>query len=316
VQMSRRSQLEAPLASGPRLCNSAAAAFSNLPGKAGVEAPTRGILSTEPKNTRAPYLQENLWGYGKRLRFVDGAMQREFPGRKRCELRVLDVGCGNGSQLAIPLADGGYQVTAVDPHEPSIQHGRRLAPDVKFHHGVATDLPLSKFDCVIISEVLEHLEEPEILLNTALPYLAESGVLIITVPNGYGEFELDRRSYKALHVAKPVAYLRSAFKNRRRRGDFAGSDDESPHIQRFTLPRLREMFDRNNLLLVEARGTSVASGPFVAHLLGKFKIFIRLNATMADHLPLPLVAGWMFALRPTRRSANLAEFGGEMDDLI
>jgi SAM-dependent methyltransferase len=267
--------------------------------------PDKGLVSLSvnfmsEENARAPYLPENLWGYGKRLRFVDGIMQREFPERKRCELRVLDVGCGNGSQVAIPLADGGYQVTAVDPHQPSIQRGRRLAPHVKFHHGVATDLPPSKFDCVIISEVLEHLDAPEVLLHAALQYLAESGVLIITVPNGYGEFELDRRSYQALHVAKLLAYLRSAFKSRRSREGFAGSDDESPHVQRFTLALLREMFDRNNLLLLEARGTSVASGPFVAHLFGNVEIFIRMNAAMADHLPLALVAGWLFALRPKR----------------
>ncbi len=126
-------------------------------------------------NARAPYLQENLWGYGKRLQFVDGAMRREFPGKKRCELNVLDIGCGNGSQLAIPLADGGYQVTAIDPHQPSIQRGRRSSSAVKFRHGSVSDLPLTKFDCVIISEVLEHLDAPEILLGRLCPIWQNPG---------------------------------------------------------------------------------------------------------------------------------------------
>jgi SAM-dependent methyltransferase len=258
------------------------------------------MKSTSECNARTPYLRENLWGYGKRLRFVDEAIQREFPGRKRSDLRVLDVGCGNGSQLAIPLADGGYDVTAVDPHQPSIQRGRRLAPAVKFHHGVVSDLPLSKFDCVIISEVLEHLAAPELLLGMALPYLAEPGILIITVPNGYGEFELDQRSYRALHVDKMVRWLRSIFQRDKQREDFGGSDDESPHLQRFTLASLYEMFDRYRLLLVEVRGTSLFSGPFMAHLFGNFEIFIRLNAAIADYLPLSLVGGWMVALRRAR----------------
>jgi SAM-dependent methyltransferase len=244
-------------------------------------------------NASAPYLPENLWGYGKRLRFVDGAMQREFPGKKRCELRVLDVGCGNGSQLAIPLARGGYQVTAVDPHWPSIQYGRNLTPDVEFHHGIVTALPPRKFDCVIISEVLEHLDVPELLLEAALPHLADPGVLIVTVPNGYGEFELDQRLYKALRIARLVARLRRRPRNYQK----GGSNDESPHIQRFSLSGLQELFSRNNLRLVETRGTSVLSGPFVAHLFGKSAIFIRLNAAIADHLPLSLVSGWMFVLR-------------------
>jgi SAM-dependent methyltransferase len=260
--------------------------------------------STPESNARTPYLRENLWGYGKRLRFVDGAIQREFPEKKRSDLRILDVGCGNGSQLAIPLADGGYDVTAVDPHQPSIQRARSSAPAVKFHHGVVSDLPLSKFDCVIISEVLEHLAAPDLLLGMALPYLAEPGVLIITVPNGYGEFEWDQRFYHAFHVDKMIRWLRSVFQRAEPKKDFGGSEDESLHLQRFTLASLYEMFDRHHLLLVEARGTSLLSGPFVAHLFGKFDMFIRLNAAIADHLPLPLVAGWVFALRRGRASGS------------
>jgi SAM-dependent methyltransferase len=252
------------------------------------------------RDARAPYLAENLWGYGKRLQFVDIALRREFPGKKRCELSILDIGGGNGSQLAIPLADSGYQVTAIDPHQPSIEHGRRLASAVKFHHGLITELTPTKFDCVVICEVLEHLDAPEILLRTALPYLAESGILIVTVPNGYGEFELDRRFYRALRVDKLVVWLRSTFKNNQCATALAGSDDQSPHVQRFTLSSLTKMFDRNHLRLVEARGTSAVSGPFIAHLIGKFEIFIRMNALAADCLPLPFVAGWMFCLRWAR----------------
>jgi SAM-dependent methyltransferase len=160
-----------------------------------------------------------------------------------------------------------------------------------------SDLPASKFDCVIISEVLEHLDAPDLLPGMALPYLDESGILIITVPNGYGEFELDRRLYQALQADKLVAWLYSVVKNGKYEEYLASSDDASPHVQRFTVSRLREIFDRNDLLLIEARGTSLASGPLILHLLGRFEIFIRLNAAIADHLPLPLVSGWMFCLR-------------------
>jgi 2-polyprenyl-3-methyl-5-hydroxy-6-metoxy-1,4-benzoquinol methylase len=172
---------------------------------------------------------------------------------------------------------------------------------VQFFCGVVTDLSPSQFDCVIVSEVLEHSAAPEALLRTALPYLAESGILIITVPNGYGEFEFDRRAYRALHADKLVAWLWSLLKSDKPNEFVAGSDDESPHIQRFTVSRLRKMFAHNNLQLIEARGTSLASGPFIAHLLGRFQGFIRLNAAIADQLPLPLTSGWMFCLRFMKR---------------
>ena len=259
------------------------------------------IESMSDKGVGAPQLGENLWGYGKRLLFVDTALRLEFPGRARSELRLLDIGCGNGSQLAIPMAHAGYQVTGVDPHLASIQRGRRLAPAVNFFHGVVSDLPRNQFDCVVISEVLEHLDTPEIFVALALPYLAESGILIITVPNGYGEFELDLRLYRALRADKMVAWLYRVSGRNTGKEYIASSDGETPHVQRFTLSRLRKMFDRNNLFLLEARGTSIASGPFVLHLLGRFDIFVRLNAAIADHVPLSLVSGWMFLLRKDLR---------------
>ena len=252
---------------------------------------------TSERDARAPYLQENLWGYGKRLCFVDSTMQQTFPGRKRCDLRVLDVGCGNGSQLAGPLSGGGYQVTGVDPHLPSIERGRRLAPAVSFVHGVVSSLPPSKFDCVIICEVLEHLDAPEVLLSSALPYLAPSGVLIVTVPNGYGEFEFDLRLYRALRMDKLVRRLYSLLRGADAKVYIAGSDDESPHVQRFTVSGVRKLFERNNLQMLEARGTSLVSGPIVLHLLGRFQSFVLLNAAVADYLPWPLASGWMFALK-------------------
>jgi SAM-dependent methyltransferase len=258
--------------------------------------------------TVAPDLPENLWGYAKRLRFVDHAVQRNFPGLQRSELSLLDVGCGNGSQLAIPLARAGYQVTAVDPHQQSIERGKSLAPDVNFIHGVVTDTPRRLFDCVILSEVLEHLQTPEVLLRDSLGYLSGRGILIVTVPNGYGEFELDRRAYRALRADKIVNWLYAGLKKRADIEYVAGSDDESPHLQRFTLSRLRGMFAANRLQLVEESGTSLASGPFVVHSLGRFESFVHWNSAITDHLPLSCAAGWMFCLR----FAQLMQSSGEI----
>ncbi len=188
-------------------------------------------------------------------------------------------------------------MTGVDPHLPSIERGRRLASAVRFVHGVVSDLSLTKFDCVIISEVLEHLDAPEVLLASVLPYLAQSGVLIITVPNGYGEFELDLRLYRGLRLDKLVARLYSLSRAKEDRVYIAGSDDETPHVQRFTVSQLRELFDRGHLQLIEVRGTSMMSGPIVLHLLGRFESFVRLNVAAADYLPWSLASGWMFALK-------------------
>jgi SAM-dependent methyltransferase len=268
------------------------------------------------KDAPIPYLRENLWGYGKRLRFVDGVVLQAFLGRRRSDIRVLDIGCGNGSQLAIPLSAGGYQVTGVDPHLPSIERGRQLAPAVRFVHGMVSHIPPSKFDCVIISEVLEHLDAPEALLASALPYLADSGVLIVTVPNGFGEFELDLRLYRRLRMDKLVALLYALSSGWEDKVYIAGSDDETPHVQRFTVSKLRELFDRSHLQLMVARGTSMMSGPIVLHLLGRFESFVRLNAAVADYLPWSLASGWMFALKLATQPASCEDSSNRTDGVV
>jgi hypothetical protein len=100
-----------------------------------------------------------------------------------------------------------------------------------------------------------------------------------------------------LRADKMVAWLYRVSGRNAGKDYIASSDDENPHVQRFTLSRLRKMFERNHLLPIEARGTSIASGPFVLHLLGRFDTFVRLNVAVADHVPLSLASGWMFVLR-------------------
>src|SRR5882672_7607358 len=108
---------------------------------------------------------EDLWGYAKRLRFVRETIRATFPKRAPHSLSLLDVGCGNGSQLALPLAmKDGFQLTGIDTDSRSIEHARRLVgqrANINFVCGSVDDLCNKRlFDIVILSEVLEHLKRP------------------------------------------------------------------------------------------------------------------------------------------------------------
>ena len=112
--------------------------------------------------------------------------------------------------------------------------------------------------------------------------------------------------FRALRFDRLVAWLWSALNGDKYEEIYAGSDDDSPHLQRFTLGRLRKMFARNGLVLLEACGTSFASGLFVLHLFGRFDGFVLLNSAIADHLPLPLFRAGCFAAGAIASSACLA----------
>jgi SAM-dependent methyltransferase len=249
--------------------------------------------------------RENLWGYRKRLRFVRRVIAESFPKRDAGSVRVLDVGCGNGSQLALPLASrDGFQITGIDTDERSIEHARRLAAEVSNLRLVAGRVEqlsdAEGYDVVILSEVLEHTNAPAALLSASVARMAEEGILIVTVPNGYGEFEIDSWLFRRLRLQRVVDALV------RNRQEALGSTDnrESGHVQFFTRRSLTRIFAECGLVVFREGGASLFAGPLAGITLARSARFIRWNARVTDRLPLVLSSGWYFALR--RRSRERA----------
>ena len=244
-----------------------------------------------------PIERENLWGYLKRLRFVRRAVTVAFPDRRPNSLRVLDVGCGNGSQLSLSLVDDGFDLTGVDTDQHSIEHARRLAAtrsNARFLCLRVEELDIAEtYDVVILSEVLEHVIDPLSLLKAGLSRLRADGVMIVTVPNGYGEFEIDWWLFRMFRLQRIV----DAIKSKDTKVVSSTDNQDDGHIQFFTLRRLRELFKECDLTISLESASSLFSGPILGHLLGRYDSFIEWNARAADNLPPVFSSGWFFALR-------------------
>lgn len=130
--------------------------------------------------------------------------------------KILDVGCGSGAIL-IPLWENGYQAVGVDP-EPADLYGRlaslesleRFRKSVICARGEALPFHSGVFDIVICSEVIEHVQRPELILNEIHRVLKPGGALCITVP-GY----LTERLFGLMH---PKWFEYSGHKNVFRKG--------------------------------------------------------------------------------------------------
>jgi S-adenosylmethionine-dependent methyltransferase len=110
-------------------------------------------------------------------------------------LRILDVGCGQGTQ-ALRLARRGHHVTGLDSSARLL--GRledalaAEAPEVRGRlrlvHGEAERLAerfgAASFDTVLCHGVLMYLDEPGTLLDAMAGVLAPGGVLSLLVRNG------------------------------------------------------------------------------------------------------------------------------------
>jgi 2-polyprenyl-3-methyl-5-hydroxy-6-metoxy-1,4-benzoquinol methylase len=105
------------------------------------------------------------------------------------KLRVLDLGCGNGS-LSHLIAQQGYEVVGVEDSQQGVAIARQSFPDCHFINASIYALPYSElansFDIVLSAEVIEHLLYPRELVRAAKKCLKPNGRLILTTPyHGY-----------------------------------------------------------------------------------------------------------------------------------
>jgi 2-polyprenyl-3-methyl-5-hydroxy-6-metoxy-1,4-benzoquinol methylase len=96
--------------------------------------------------------------------------------------RVLDLGCSQGL-LAGPLRAKGVRVTGVDVLPPD-----RVGKDLEAYYQQDLEEPLELpegriFDAVVISDVLEHVREPQRLLRAARQHLKPDGRLFVSTGN-------------------------------------------------------------------------------------------------------------------------------------
>jgi SAM-dependent methyltransferase len=100
---------------------------------------------------------------------------------------LVDLGCGNGSLLdELARAMPGAQLAGIDLSPRQIDANRLRAPEIEW---TTADLqqPIDvrrTYHAVVASEVIEHLDEPRMLLVNARRLAERSGHLILTTQSG------------------------------------------------------------------------------------------------------------------------------------
>jgi 2-polyprenyl-3-methyl-5-hydroxy-6-metoxy-1,4-benzoquinol methylase len=99
--------------------------------------------------------------------------------------RFLDVGCGGGALARALKANGAEYVAGVEADADAAEMAREHVDCLV--HGSVLEAPLpfapAEFDYVIFADVLEHLMDPGAAIRRSLPFLAETGRVIVSVPN-------------------------------------------------------------------------------------------------------------------------------------
>jgi SAM-dependent methyltransferase len=127
-------------------------------------------------------VEQTHWWFCARRRIVWSLVQRYIGNASDRRLQICELGCGTGGNL-IPLA-ASHDVVGVESSPEALAYAQRALGDrVRFGrlpHEI--DLPLASYDVVLMTDVLEHIEDDAVSARTAIRLLRPGGIVIATVP--------------------------------------------------------------------------------------------------------------------------------------
>ena len=168
--------------------------------------------------------------------------------------RILEIGCGSGNMLVRAGVRGSFPVgldlsmqalTFVRSRLNEAEDKRDGIKGFACIQSIGETLPLStgSFDCVIVSEVIEHLDAPQASMEEASRVLRPGGRLLVTTPNYRSLWPLLEWAVDRMNMAPKMA--------------------GEQHISKFHPAGLRDLINSSGLQ-VSYSGTIYALSPFMS----------------------------------------------------
>jgi SAM-dependent methyltransferase len=217
---------------------------------------------------------------------------------------VLDIGCGTGN-ITIPLALAkDASITGLDFNGPNIKvcEERNTFSNAQFYHGDLNTYDLQKFDFLILTEVLEHIPNYDPTLQYLANNMNDKAQVLITIPNGWGPFEICMWPLYFLRKIGLNGFIRKVKDLLGKKEPYATNQEEDPHVNFFTIVSFKRAMDRNGLRVVAIEKAYVFSPIIETYLpFVSLKRFSKFDNWLAGILPKFLASGWFFAVEKKKK---------------
>ncbi len=120
------------------------------------------------------------WWFSAKRRIIRHLLGRHLP-QTQGKRRLADIGCGCGRNIEELGAQ--YETVGVDPSQTAIDFCRQRGVHAQIG-ALPDDLPLEPgaYDAVILSDILEHVEDDRAAAQAAAELLCPGGIMVVTVP--------------------------------------------------------------------------------------------------------------------------------------
>jgi len=180
------------------------------------------------------------------------------------KLSILDIGCGAGT-MSLYLASLGHTVTGIDISQTAINACKKSAMTLHLKNATffksefpRINVPSKKFDAIIFTEVIEHLENDKEAISIVAKLLKKGGILIISTPS----------SKAPLH----------------RLGLTKTFDRTVGHLRRYDTKSLAKMLIKDNFQILTVRETEgiIRNFLFVNPVAGKLVRFLNRSKLLSN----------------------------------
>lgn len=130
---------------------------------------------------------------------------------EKSEIRVLDLGCGNGGLAALLADDVRIKYTGIDISQVALDKAKTLFPKGRFICGNLDENPVpenEKFDIVVLGEILYYVSWQHVV-SIARQALASRGELLVSLYRSWRSIILFIM-LKILYGAKTLNYVRNS----------------------------------------------------------------------------------------------------------
>jgi SAM-dependent methyltransferase len=215
------------------------------------------------------------------------------------KIRVLDVGCGTGN-ITVPLGMiENCEIVGIDMHQGNldVSIAKNQFKNVSFHFSYLQDYPIGDFDFIILTEVLEHIPN----YHEIFDYIAKNAhpdmQLLITIPNGRGPFEIAMQPLYLMRRWGMNGFIWKV-KNLLGKKEPYSQNYDTPHVNFFTIPRLRKELNAYRMRIAEIKEAYILAPVIETYLpFIPLKGIARVDNKIAAAAPAWLSSGWYFNIR-------------------
>src|SRR5262249_38737210 len=127
-------------------------------------------------------VEQRHWWFRARRHIVWSLVRRFVEGGADRRLKLCELGCGTGGNLKSIAEE--HDVIGIECSSEALNYARDALGE-RVHFGRLpneVNLPLNTFDVVLMTDVLEHIEDDVASAQTAIRIARPGGIVVATVP--------------------------------------------------------------------------------------------------------------------------------------